>query len=247
MDSSTITFSAAFLAGLLTFVSPCILPIVPGYLCFLGGVTLDRLEAGEDADPGTARRVLIAAIAFVLGFSTVFVAFGLTASALGSLLTRHMDILAKVAGVIIVLFGLHVMGVFRLGVLNLEKRLHLETAPDGPAGAYLLGLAFAFGWSPCVGPILATILMMAGGSDTMLQGATLLAVYAAGLGMPFLLAALAARPFLRFMARFRRRMRWVEIGAGALLILTGAAIFAGTLTQVSQWLLETLPFLAEPA
>ena len=254
MDPFQITYAGALAAGFLSFVSPCVLPLVPAYLCFLGGASLDQLTAEGGVDRALARRVFYAALAFVLGFGTVFVTLGATATALSQLVAQHLDVLSKIAGVIIILFGLHFAGLFRIGFLNFEKRFHLEDKPAGVVGSYVLGLAFAFGWTPCVGPILATILMVAAGGEDMWYGTSLLGAYAAGIGAPFLIAALAVRPFMAFMARFRRHMRKVEITIGALLVLTGILIsdaltlvgLSGwNLSAIAQWLLETFPVFAE--
>lgn len=241
MDPLNITYPAALAAGFLSFLSPCVLPLVPAYLSFLGGASLDRLIAEDGGESALARRVFVSALAFVFGFATVFVIFGATATALSKAVTAHIGILSKIAGVVIVLFGLHFMGVFRIGFLNFEKRFHLEGRPSGVVGAYVLGLAFAFGWTPCVGPILATILMVAAGGDSVGYGMSLLGVYAAGMGIPFLIAAAAVKPFMAFLKRFRGAMRGVEATVGLLLIVTGVAIFSGTLADAGQWLLDTFP------
>ena len=157
------------------------------------------------------------------------------------MVAENMDILAKIAGVVIVIFGLHYAGAFRIGFLNFEGRFHVQNKPSGLVGSYILGLAFAFGWTPCVGPILATILMVAGSNSDIWYGISLLAVYAAGIGLPFLLAAFAVKPFMAFLARFKKHMHAVEISIGVLLIITGVAIFTGSLADASQWLLETFP------
>jgi cytochrome c-type biogenesis protein len=172
------------------------------------------------------------------------VLLGATATALSNLLAQHMELLGKIAGVIIILFGLHFTGLIRLGMLNLEKRVHPQRRPSGIAGSYLLGMAFAFGWTPCVGPILATILMVAAGGDSPWYGPSLLGVYAAGLGLPFLIAALAVGPFMTFAGRWRKHMHLVELLTGGLLIITGIAIFTGSLADVALWMLETFPIFS---
>jgi len=245
MDPFSITYLGAFGAGVLSFASPCVLPLIPAYLCFLGGASLDELTAEGGVDKQVQRRVFISAIAFVLGFSTVFVVLGATATAVSNLVAENINILSKIAGVIIVIFGLHYMGVFKIGFLNFEKRVHVESRPTSLIGAYIIGLAFAFGWTPCVGPILATILMVAASGDEVIYGMSLLTVYAAGIGLPFLLAAFAVKPFMRFLGRFRKHMRKVELSIGALLMITGIAIFTGSLSDVSNWILETFPSIAE--
>lgn len=246
----------AFIAGLLSFVSPCVLPLVPAYICFVSGTSLDELTGddpdaaarGEDApkaktDTGLTLRVFLSSLAFVVGFGVVFVGLGAGATTLGSFIGQYKDILSKIAGVVIILFGLHFMGVLKFTFLYFEKRVHLDNKPAGMLGSFILGLAFAFGWTPCVGPILATILMIAGGGGDMTYGITLLTAYAAGIGLPFLLASLAVKPFLNFMRKFRRHMRIVELTIGGLMVVTGLLIFFGSIAYVSQWMLETFPFL----
>jgi len=245
MDPFDITYLGSFGAGVLSFASPCVLPLIPAYLCFLGGASLEELTAEGGIDKKVQRQVFISALAFVLGFATVFIALGATATTVSTMIADNMDILAKVAGVVIVVFGLHYMGLFKIGFLNFEKRFHLENKPAGLVGSYILGLAFAFGWTPCVGPILATILMVAASGDDVMYGTSLLAVYAAGIGLPFLLAAFAVKPFMAFLGKFRRHMRTVEMAIGTLLVVTGVAIFTGSLSEVSVWLLETFPSFGE--
>lgn len=240
MDGFDVTYPGALLGGLLSFFSPCVLPLIPAYLCFLGGASLERLTAEEGVDAALARQVFAAASFFVLGFSTVFIALGATATVLSQLIAQHMDLLGKIAGAVIVLFGLHYAGWLRIGFLNFEKRIHLQNKPAGLVGSYVLGLAFAFGWTPCVGPILATILMIAATGESIWKGISLLSFYAAGIGVPFLIAALAVRPFMAFMRRFRRHMRTVEWTIGGLLIGTGVLIFTGGLSYIGQWMLENI-------
>ncbi len=235
-----VTLTAAVLAGILSFLSPCVLPLVPPYLCFLAGTTIE--EFAEGGERRARRDVIIVAVLFVLGFSTVFVMLGATASVLGQVIRQYLDTLSIVAGAAIIMMGLHFLGVFRLHFLYREARLTVEK-PVGMWGAYVMGLAFAFGWTPCIGPILAAILAVAGSEDTAMRGAVLLAAYSAGLGIPFLLAALALEPFTGFMRRFRKRMGLVEKTMGALLVVTGVAFLTGSFTQMSFWLLETFPAL----
>ena len=236
-----ITYFGALVAGLLSFASPCVLPLIPAYISFLGGVSLSQLTEEDGVDVATQKRVFYAAIAFVLGFSTVFIALGASATAISTLIAQNSLLLGQIAGVIIVIFGLHFIGVFRIGFLNFEKRFHLENKPTGLAGSYILGLAFAFGWTPCVGPILASVLMVATSGDSIGYGISLLTVYAAGLGIPFLAAAFAVKPFMKFLSRFKSQMRKIELTIGGLLIITGIAIFTGDLAEAANWLLETFP------
>lgn len=240
-----VSYYGAFLAGLLSFLSPCILPIVPPYLCFLGGVSLEQLQDGERADRAAARRVILASIVFVLGFATVFVAFGASASLLGQLLLENIDVLSTIAGILIIILGLHFMGLFRIALLFRDARFHIEKRPAGLIGAYVIGLAFAFGWTPCVGPVLAAILMVAGSEESAFQGASLLAAYAAGIGLPFIGAAFFAPLFLRLMQQFRRHMVWVERIMGVFLVLTGILFITGSINEIANWLLITFPSLGK--
>jgi cytochrome c-type biogenesis protein len=235
-----VSLPAAALAGILSFLSPCVLPLVPPYLCFLAGTTIEDLAASGERR--AQRDVLLAGLLFVAGFSTVFVLLGATASVLGQVIRHYLDVLSILAGIAITLMGLHFLGVFRLAFLYREARLRVEK-PVGLWGAYVMGLAFAFGWTPCIGPILAAILAVAGSEDTVARGAVLLAAYSAGLGIPFLLAAVALEPFTAMMKRFRKRMGLVEKAMGALLVVTGIAFLTGSFTQMSFWLLETFPAL----
>lgn len=244
MAGLDVSFAAAAGAGILSFLSPCVLPLVPAYLCFVAGTSLDQLVEKDKVDPALSRRVLLSAIAFVLGFSTVFIIMGASASAINQLVIEHVEIIGKVAGAVIVLFGLHYMGLLRIGFLYREARINPESRPASWLGAYVIGLAFAFGWTPCVGPILASILTIAGSRSDLGYGVSLLATYALGLGIPFLLAALAIKPFMGFMGRFRRHLHKVEIAVGGLLVLTGILIFTNSLGQFSYFLLETFPWLA---
>lgn len=243
MSGLDISYAGAAGAGLISFLSPCVLPLAPAYLSYMAGTTLDRM-LDDEAQTGLTRRVFVSALAFVIGFSTIFVAMGASASALNRLIIENIDIIAKVAGGVIVLFGLHYMGLLKIPLLYREARFHTKDNASGLIGAYVLGMAFAFGWTPCIGPILATILTVAASRDDLGYGISLLAVYALGLGIPFLLAALAVKPFMRFMQGFRRHLRKVEIVAGALLVLTGILIFTSSLGQFSYFLLDLFPWLA---
>jgi cytochrome c-type biogenesis protein len=238
-----VSYAGALIAGLLSFLSPCVLPLVPPYLCFLGGVSVKQLNEAEPLAAGAGRRVFLAAVAFVLGFSSVFVALGATASSLGRAVGAHLQLLSYVAGAIIIVLGLHFLGVLRLVLLYREARFHPARQPAGVIGAYVVGLAFAFGWTPCVGPVLAAILFVAAAEDNVLCGASLLAAYAAGIGIPFLLAALAAQPFMRFMHRFRTYIHRVEQVTGLLLVITGLLFITGSIGDIAYWLLDTFPVL----
>jgi len=243
MAVAELSFAVAAGAGALSFLSPCVLPLVPGYLCFVAGTTLDEL-ASERAESGVTRRAVAASLAFVLGFSTVFVALGASASTISRFLLSQQGWIGWVAGGLIILFGLHYMGLFRLALLNRELRFNPASKGPGLIGAYGIGLAFAFGWTPCIGPILATILTIAGSQESLGYGVALLTVYALGLGVPFLLAATAINPFLGFMRQFRRHLHKVELAAGALMVATGVLVAIGDLGRFSTLLLEIFPILS---
>jgi cytochrome c-type biogenesis protein len=236
-------YLAALIAGILSFLSPCVLPLVPPYLCYLAGTTVEEMRE-EGANTRAARRdVMLAASFFVAGFSTVFVLLGATASALGQILRDYMWVLSWAAGAAIILMGLHFLGVFRIAMLYREKRLSVGT-PAGPGGAYLMGLAFAFGWTPCIGPILAAILAVAGSTETVYRGMMLLGVYSLGLGIPFLIAAFGIERFMTAMAGVKRHFRKIEIAMGGLLVVTGVAFLTGGMERMAFFLLETFPVLA---
>lgn len=237
-----ISIPAALIAGVVSFLSPCVLPLVPPYLCFLAGTTFEGLVAREPA-PVTARRELATALLFVLGFTTVFVALGASASAIGGLLRQYSDVLTIVAGVAVIVMGLHFLGVLHFSWLTRTVRVEVKK-PIGLWGAYVMGLAFAFGWTPCIGPVLAAILAVAASEASVARGAGLLAVYSLGLGIPFLLAAFALKPFMGFLSRIRSRLGLVEKLMGVLLVLTGIAFLTGWISQASYWMLETFPVLS---
>ncbi|MGQ3675673.1 cytochrome c biogenesis CcdA family protein [Xanthobacter sp. TB0139] len=237
-----ITFPAAFFAGLVSFLSPCVLPLVPPYLCYLGGSTLDDL-AGREPVREVGRRAISGAMLFVLGFTVVFVALGAGASAIGDLLRAHMEVLSIIAGLAIIVMGLNFLGVFRIALLQRTARADMRQ-PQGVGGAFIMGLAFAFGWTPCLGPVLGAILAVAGSEATVARGAVLLAVYSLGLGVPFILAAVAVRPFLHALSHMRRALPVIEKVMGVLLVLTGIAFMSGWIANASFWLLETFPILS---
>ena len=239
-----VTFFGALVAGVLSFLSPCVLPLVPPYLCFLGGMTFDQLSGEDDMTRDVFWRVVLSSVVFVLGFTTVFVALGATASTIGQFVREHLDVLAKIGGIIIIIFGLHFLGVLRIPLLYRQARYHLDARPAGMLGAYIIGLAFAFGWTPCIGPVLAVILGMAAGADTLSTGVSLLFVYSLGLGIPFVAAAVAVRPFMGFMKRFRTHLGWVEKIMGAFLVVTGILFITGSMGLIAAWLLEMFPALA---
>src|SRR5580692_11488969 len=241
--TGNITIFAALLAGVVSFLSPCVLPLVPPYLVYLTGTSLERL-ADAETKPRVRRETIVAALLFVLGFSTVFVALGASASAIGAVLRVYSGELAIVAGIVIIVMGLHFLGLTPIAWLMREKRLDVAK-PVGLWGAYLMGLAFALGWTPCIGPILAAILAVAASEATVAKGASMLAVYSLGLGVPFIVAAFAVGPFAAFLARFRAHLGLVEKAMGGLLVLTGIAFLTGTVSEVSYWLLDAFPALGK--
>lgn len=238
---ANVTVVAALLAGMLSFLSPCVLPLVPPYLAYLTGTSVERL-ADAEAGPAARRQTIAAALLFVLGFSTVFVALGASASAVGALLRAYSGQLAVVAGIAIIVMGLHFLGLTPIAWLMREKRLAIAK-PVGLWGAYLMGLAFALGWTPCIGPILAAILAIAASEATLAKGAAMLAVYSLGLGVPFVAAAFAVAPFAAALRRFRARLGLVEKAMGGLLVLTGIAFLTGAISLASNWLLSVFPVL----
>jgi cytochrome c-type biogenesis protein len=241
-----VTFLAALFAGLVSFLSPCVLPLVPPYLVFLAGTSLERL-ADKEPEPLVRRETVLAAALFVLGFSTVFVSLGASASVIGSLIRAYSEPLAIIAGVVIIVMGLHFLGFTSIAFLHHQKRLEVAK-PVGLWGAYVIGLAFAFGWTPCIGPILAAILAVAASEQTVAKGAGLLAVYSLGLGIPFIIAAFAIEPFAAFLARFKSYLHRVEQVMGTLLVLTGIAFLFPSLNWInsfSVWLLDVFPALGK--
>lgn len=241
-----VTLLAAFGAGLLSFISPCVLPLIPGYLSYVSGLSLDELRGtattrAVDLPGGARSRVVVASLAFILGFSLVFIALGATASAAGQFLLERLPVLSRVAGVVIILFGLHTMGVLRIEWLYQTKQVQTSRKPAGPLGAMLVGAAFAFGWTPCLGPILAGILAVGASRDTVGDAVQLLATYSLGLGVPFLLTGLAINRFFGAMARIRRHYHAIELVSGALLVVIGLLIFTNRFTVIAQWLSPYLP------
>ncbi|MCJ8324956.1 MAG: cytochrome c biogenesis protein CcdA [Rhizobiales bacterium] len=251
----TISYLGAFFAGLISFLSPCVLPIIPPYMCFLAGKSLGDLTAevnveGGDVEAGgvavakadnLTRQLAWRSFAFVLGFSTVFILLGATATILGQIVQDYFVILSQIAGAAIIIMGIHFLGIIRIPFLMAEKRYYSDQKPTGFLSAYVIGLAFAFGWTPCVGPILATILAIASQEQSTFTGMALLGTYSLGLGIPFMLAALFLKPFLNFMQKFRKHLGIVEKIMGVLLILTGIMFLTGYIATMSYWLLETFP------
>lgn len=241
-----VSIPVAFGAGLLSFVSPCVLPLAAPYLAYMAGASIESLT--EESEAKARRDILITALLFVAGFSTVFVAFGATASAFGALFRQWSHWLSIVAGIGVIVMGLHFLGLFRISAMLREKRFAIER-PPGAGGAhwsaYPMGMAFALGWTPCIGPILAAILAVAGSRESVGAGALLLAVYSLGLGVPFLIAGVAMGPFLRASRAIRKRFGAIEKTVGVLMVLTGIAFLTGGFQRASLWLIETFPQFAQ--
>ncbi len=237
-----VSIPAAFVAGLISFLSPCVLPLVPPYLIYLTGATIEHV-ASDEASSASKRAVMLSAVMFVLGFSTVFVALGASASLIGGLIRAWSAQLSIAAGIVIIIMGLHFLGLTRIAFLMREGRL-TAPKPVGLWGAYVMGLAFAFGWTPCIGPILAAILSVAAAQATVTKGAGLLAIYSAGLGIPFLLAAFMIERFSSVLTRLKRHLAAVERAMGVLMVLTGIGFLTGSMSTFSIWLMETFPALA---
>ena len=238
--SQEVTLLAAFAAGFLSFVSPCVLPLIPGYISFISGLTLEEMQ-GKDAVAASRQQVLLASVSFVLGFTLIFVAAGASATALGRFIYQQSPILEKIAGGLLIVLGLHMMGVFRIRLLENDKRIHTQRKPAGPLGAFLVGTAFAFAWTPCIGPILGGILAMAASRESVGEGMQMLGAYSLGLGVPFLLTSVAINQFFAAAARIRRHYRTIELVSGGLLILVGLLIFFDQFTLIAKYLTPYLP------
>lgn len=236
-----ISFAGAAIAGLLSFFTPCILPMVPFYLCYMAGISMNELRADSGIAPGAQRRMVLSALFFAAGVTTIFVLLGLGATAVGRAFADWMDQLQWVAAAILAVFALHFLGVIRIGLLYREARVESSAEPTTVLGAYLMGLAFGFGWTPCVGPALASILMIASGMGDLWRGGLLLLVYGAAMTAPFVVAALFSGPFLRWTARHRDKMRYAERAMGGMLLLFALLIVTGSVNRIGQWMLDTFP------
>lgn len=238
------SFLAVFGAGVLSFLSPCVLPLVPPYLTYMSGSSFDQLRA-DGATAGVIwRKSVFTSLFFILGFSVVFIAFGATATAFGQAFRSALPVLTPIAGLFIIAMGLHFLGIFRIGLLDRQLRHQGPGVASGPGGGFLLGLAFAVGWTPCIGPVLAAILSVAAAQDTAYEGAALLGVYSLGLGVPFLLAGIAIGPFLTFFSSFRKHLGTIEKVMGGLLVITGLLFVTGQFTRIAYWFQETFPVLS---
>jgi cytochrome c-type biogenesis protein len=239
-----VTVLLAFFAGFASFISPCVLPIVPGYLSFISGVSFEEMTS-PSARSEVRRRIFLNSLFFVIGFSIVFISLGASATFLGQALREQLHIITRVAGAVIIVFGLHMTGLIRIPFLNYEKRFHAKGQPLGMGGALLVGLAFAFGWTPCIGPILASILAVASEQESVSKGIILLTSYSAGLGIPFLLAGLSITVFYGPFNRLKRHLPKIEMASGILLVIVGILIMTNTLTMISAYLSQWFPFLNE--
>lgn len=240
-----VTFFGALIAGLLSFLSPCILPIVPFYLSYLAGVGMNQISAEAEITRAVRTRAFVSAICFALGVITVFVGLGATATVFGSMVREYFDVLRWIAAAIIIAMGLHFLGVIRIGLLYRQFRADAgNTSNVSFVGAYVIGLAFAFGWTPCVGPVLAAILFTAAGQDTAGQGAMLLFTYGLGMTLPFIAAAFFIGPFMRWMARFRRNLGLIEKLMGVLLIIFGLLIATNSINIIGFWMLENFSWFS---
>ena len=238
-----ISYFYVVLAGLLSFLSPCVLPIVPGYLCFLAGTSLDKIASGEDASK--EKNVFYFALSFVFGFSTVFILLGASATLLSGIVYEYLDILRVIGGIIIIIFGIHFMQIIQLPFLNRDTRYQIESYRPGVVGSYVIGLSFAFGWTPCIGPILGSVLSIAASSETVTYGIVLLMLYSAGLGIPFLLAAYAINGFMRFLTKIRNYIRVIEIFTGVLLVIFGILILTNRIQELAFFFIKYFPFLTQ--
>jgi cytochrome c-type biogenesis protein len=224
---------AAFLAGLVSFLSPCVLPLVPGYVSLISGAGVEQLKTHESQ---LLRKVMLNSVAFILGFSVVFVTLGAVATEVSQMLSRYRSTLAQIAGVVIILFGLHLTGVFKIKALYTDARLHSVKGGSTAWGAFVIGFAFAFGWTPCVGPVLTVILTFAAAQDSITKGVMLLAIYSMGLAVPFLLTALGVERFLKFYSRVRAHIHAIEVASGVLLVALGVLLVIGRFTIISNYL-----------
>lgn len=247
---SELSIAVAFGAGIVSFLSPCVLPLFPSYLSFVTGLTFDELASPEPEARGRVRRLTIVhSLLFILGFTLVFVALGASATALGQFMRANQSWIRRLAGAVIVLFGLHITGLLNLSFLQRERRVHLQERPAGMFGSVVVGFAFGAGWTPCIGPILGSILTMAGTTGQLDAGVTLLFAYGAGLGVPFFLAAVGFSSFLVAFRRIRRWLRPIEVASGLVLIVVGVLVFTNTFAvlaaALNRWLLPLFPFIAE--
>lgn len=241
----SVSFLAAFGAGVFSFISPCVLPLIPAYISFVSGVSIDTLQEGDEDKSSRTAKVFFSTLIFVLGFSAVFILLGAGAGVIGKLLFLYRVWFNRIAGSLIIILGLHMTGIFRIGFLEYEKRIHVRENPLGVLGIFLIGAAFAFGWTPCIGPILAAILALAAQQGTVGQGMLMLAVYSAGLGLPFILTGLAINKFFGVYKKMRKHLGTIEKIAGIFLIVVGGLIFFDLFSILSGYLLQLFPGLVD--
>jgi len=237
------SFPLVFGAGVLSFLSPCVLPLVPPYLTYMSGASFDQLREDGTTAGVLWRRSVFTSVFFILGFSLVFITLGATATAFGAAFRQALPVLTPIAGLAIIAMGLHFLGVYRIGLLDRQLRHQGPGLASGPIGGFLLGLAFAIGWTPCIGPVLGAILSVAASQQTAWDGAGLLGIYSLGLGVPFLLAGIAIGPFLTFFHTFKKHLGTVEKVMGGLLVVTGLLFLSGQFTRIAYWFQETFPVL----
>jgi len=239
-----VSLFAAFAAGIISFISPCVLPLIPMYISFVSGLSLDEMRSRTDRRE-ILKRVTISSLLFILGFSIIFIGLGASATFLGKFLLARLSVLSKIAGVVIIILGLHIAGAFRIGFLNYEKRVHFSSRPAGFLGPFLIGLAFAFGWTPCIGPVLGAILVYSSSQETVGQGILLLSMYSLGLGIPFLLTGISVNAFLSLLKKIQRYYRAIEILTGAFLVIMGIFLITGSFAVLSSYMVKWFPWLAK--
>ena len=241
MLSENINILTAFIFGLLSFVSPCVLPIIPGYISFISGFSLDEMKSDN---PSAKRALLVNSLVFILGFTIVFVLMGAAATSIGQILNENLQLISRIAGAVIIVFGFHMIGIFKIGFLNYEKRFHLQEKKLGVFGSFAVGAAFAFGWTPCIGPVLAGILAIASQQETIYQGILLLFVYSLGLGIPFFLTALSINKFFHVFNRIKKHFHTIEVVGGIMLVAVGVLMMTNYLTIIAGYLSKWFPFLS---
>ena len=234
MDPASLGIPISFTAGVLSFLSPCVLPLIPSYVSFITGLSIDDVQRSR-------RITLIHSLLFIAGFTLVFLALGATATVLGRALFRHRDWVGRIGGILVIILGLYLLGVFNLGALNRERRVHIATKPLGYLGTLVVGMAFAAGWTPCIGPILGGVLTYTASSADLSRGLVLLFAYSVGLAVPFLLAALMIDRFMELFQRYRGALMWISRASGVLLIIVGVLMITGSMTVLSAWLQRWTP------
>lgn len=238
----SISLFAAFLAGIISFISPCVLPLIPMYISFISGLSLDEMK-GDNDRKRILKKVLISSVLFVIGFSVIFIGLGASSTFLGKFLLSRLSLFSKIAGAIIIILGLHVAGVFKLAFLNYEKRFHFKNKPVGSFSPIIAGLAFGFGWTPCVGPVLGTILLYSSSKDTVSQGISLLSMYSLGLGIPFIITGISINAFFIFLQKIKKYYRYIEIFIGICLVIMGILILLDAFSIIAEYISRWFPWL----